>query len=489
MLEDFFNIKIIKNTKFYWVYIFALITTLVFWWILAIRIPIGKYLPYWFWQITIAPRPIWWLFLPLLMLSMVIILFMKRMSNRKTSIFILIIGGVIVQHAFGLMDGRGIDGIRDNTIITGHSAFAIEAIEAPSLFLIAHSYHNLIINKILPEYPNATKPPGQLLFYMLNERLSRFLPGDWDSPLQRLATFMTILWPILAGLPVISMYVLAKEIYQNAENYYLVSSLFYIFTPSVILIPLHLDQSLYPFLFIFTLTIFIFGLKRKNPLLFFVSGFATGIILFVSFSLLALPFYILLILLIKLGLELLTKDKTLKNNIAEIIRENIKIGFIYALGFLFLEILLFFYFGYNFIESYQFVMSNHFSSRVDNWSPQITFYLSTLNILEYVLWTGIPLIALLIHGAIRSFKKLSTRNSDLSVIMSVATPILFVVLALFGRNVGETARLWIFLTPLALIFSIKELVCIFRERTWHTVAFLIVVQMVTTFALKMWQDF
>lgn len=44
------------------------------------------------------------------------------------SILILVVTGAIIQHAFGLTDGMGIDGIRNGTIITGHAGFAIEAV-------------------------------------------------------------------------------------------------------------------------------------------------------------------------------------------------------------------------------------------------------------------------------------------------------------------------------------------------------------------------
>lgn len=484
-MQDFFNTKILKNTKFYWLYISSLIITFIFWWVFAIRLPLTKLIPYWFWQVTIDTRPLWWLIIPVLIASIMIIFALRKIYSSKINLFILFIVGVLLQHTFGLMDGRGIDGIRDNTITTGHSAFAIEALTAPSFSLVASSYTNLIVNKIIPVYPNATKPPGQLLFYMLNERLSHLLMGDWDLPLQRLATFMSILWPLLACLPVMLMVSLTKQIYTaQDEEYYLIPSLFYIFIPSVILIPLHLDQSLYPFLFIFALTLFVIGFKRNNLAIVFISGFVTGLMLFVSFSLMALPFYILLILLIKLGIEVFSQKQSNHDFI-----KIVQIGFIYLLGFLCLEILLFFNYSYNIIENYQFAISNHFHSRIDVWTPKLTLYMSALNLLDYSLWAGVPLLILMLSNAMRSFKKILTGNSDIFLIMSLATPILFFVLAIFGKTVAETARLWIFLTPLMLMFAVKEITILFRERTWHTITFLLVLQILTTFSLKMWQDF
>jgi len=101
----------------------------------------------------------------------------------------------------------------------------------------------------------------------------------------------------------------------------------------------------------------------------------------------------------------------------------------------------------------------------------------------------VPLFGLMLIYGIRSFKKLLTGDSDISLIMGAATPILFFALAFLGRTAGETARLWIFLTPLTVIFSAKEIVNTFRERTWNTVTFLILMQMITAFSIKMWQDF
>ncbi len=400
----------------------------------------------------------------------------------------LIAAGVIVQHTFGLMEGRGIDGIRDRTLNTGHANFAIGALTEPSFFLAASFYEDLNIRKVLPDYPFSTKPPGQLLFYMLTERAARFLPGTWDLPLERLATFMTILWPVLACLPVIFIYILSREIPEENEPY-IIASLLYIFIPSVILIPLHLDQCLYPLLFIFTLVVFAHGVKNNNLLLLFISGFATGLALFVSFSLIAIPFFILLILMIKTGIALLSKEQSFSLNRAQIIRENLKIGLAYAFGLFLLEACLFLYIGYNVVESYQSVMANHFNLKIQVWSPQITLAMGALNILEYALWTGVPLFGLMVVYGIRSLKKLMAGNTDMGLIIGFATPILFLALALFGKTAGETARLWIFLTPLVVIFSAKEIASTFRERTWNTVTFLIMLQLITAFSLKMWQDF
>ena len=487
-MKDFFNTKIIKNSKFYWIYIVTLMITFTFWWILAIRIPIAKSIPHWFGLVTTSSRTVWWLFFPILALSIGVILVIRKISSRGVSILIIIAAGVIIQHAFGLMEGRGIDGIRDRTTKTGHAYFAFEALDKNSFLLVASFYDDLITRKVLPDYPNSTKPPGQLLFYMLNERAARFLPGVWDSELQRLATFITIMWPILAFLPVIFIYILSREIHER-NDVFIIASILYIFIPSLILIPLHLDQCLYPLLFIFTLVIFVFGIKKNSLPLFFISGFVTGLAMFISFSLIAIPFYIVLILMIKTGATLLSKEQSFLRNPAQIIRENFKIGLVYGLGLFFLEACLFLNLSYNVVESYQSVMSNHFNFRIHVWSPQIILGMGALNILEYSLWTGVPLFGLMVIYGIRSFKKLLNGNLDISLIMGAATPILFLILALFGGTAGETARLWIFLTPLTVIFSAKEIANTFRERVWNTVTFLILLQMITAFSLKMWQDF
>jgi hypothetical protein len=193
--------------------------------------------------------------------------------------------------------------------------------------------------------------------------------------------------------------------------------------------------------------------------------------------------------MIKTGAELLSKEQPFLRNPTQIIRDNFKIGLTYVLGLFFLEACLFFNLSYNVVENYQIVISNHINFKVQVWSPKITLTAGAANILEYSLWTGMPLFGLMIIYGIRSFKKLAAGNFDVSLIMGAATPILFITLALFGRTVGETARLWIFLTPLTVIFSAKEIANTFRERTWNTVTFLILLQMISTFSMKMWQDF
>ena len=73
--------------------------------------------------------------------------------------------------------------------------------------------------------------------------------------------------------------------------------------------------------------------------------------------------------------------------------------------------------------------------------------------------------------------------------IAAATPVLRMIIAFASKTVAETARLWLFLVPLIVLVATRELADLLPRRLWLGVELLAAVQLLTTFALKMWQDF
>lgn len=108
----------------------VLLGTLAYGLILVLRVPLNEYIPHWFWNPTTAPRPNWWLIFLIIGIVFGCVFFIQKTSfNAGINILVIIITGFIFQHTFALMEGRGIDGIRDRMIHTGHSVFATETVK------------------------------------------------------------------------------------------------------------------------------------------------------------------------------------------------------------------------------------------------------------------------------------------------------------------------------------------------------------------------
>ena len=466
-----------------------LLGTLAYGLILVLRVPLNEYIPHWFWVPTTAPRPNWWLIFLIIGIVIGCVLFIQKTSfYAGINILILIITGFIIQHTFALMEGRGIDGIRDRMIHTGHSVFATETVKQlgdKRLLFVARNYQNLIEDGTLSIYPTATKPPGHILFYMFTDRLSRRIVGEWDTSLQRLTTFASLFWPLLSYLPILPIYLLAK-LFINGKLAY-VPCILYLCIPSVTLMTLHLDQCLYPLLFISAVTSFIYGAVLRNTTLIVLAGVISSLSVYISFSLLVVPVFILFILLLDRMKSLLSTKPENAKPPDPVLASNAKF-FLYSVGFVAVNASLFFLLNYNLLTNYLFILSNHQTFKITDWSVGITLYVGGLDILEFALWVGLPLFSLSISHALREFRQMTAQNDIYTLSASAYLLVLF-GLAFLGRTVAETARLWLFLTPLVVIFAGREITLIFWRSPWKAVMSLALIQTVYTFVIKMWQDF
>ena len=184
--------------------ILACLSWIYFW----LEIPLLQFLPGWFWSVQSKPLPSWWLVLPILVAAIAISRTILRNPERQArNLLLLILLGFFLQQGFAWMEGRGLDGIRDRMVNTGHRDFALEAVKQNDVWRVATEYESLLENGNLARYPHATKPPGQLIFYMFVERLSSlfgfFLP---QNDLPRLTSFASFLFPVLTYLSVIPLF-------------------------------------------------------------------------------------------------------------------------------------------------------------------------------------------------------------------------------------------------------------------------------------------
>ncbi len=189
----------------------AVVASAGLWVILYHGVPLFEIVPYWFWRPTRAPRPDWWLAIPLSALLLGAVAFVQHLRLRPAAtLLLLILVGVAVQHGFALTEGRGLDGIRDRMVLAGHSRFVRDAIRQRSMLEVASSYQQLLRKGGILPYPNATKPPGQLIFYMATDRLAQLFPIN-DLTFGKLVMVACFVWPLLCYLPLLPVYSIARR--------------------------------------------------------------------------------------------------------------------------------------------------------------------------------------------------------------------------------------------------------------------------------------
>lgn len=462
-----------------------ILLTLGYWATLIVPLELFASEPGWFWIRHLKPLPWFRLILPLAALACLAAYHVNRFPRRQAAnLLLLVLLGYCLQMGFGLMEGRGIDGVRDRVIKTGHAGFAVAALQAPSMSEVASRYESLLSERRIPFYPCSTKPPGQLLFYMLTERISRPFAGllpRHSSPLDRLRTFATWFFPLLSYLTLIPLLWLSRMLIPERQANH--SLLLYLFVPSVTLMTLHLDQCLYPPITVTAVAFFALALKRRSILPALVSGALLYLGLFVSFSLVS----VLAVTVIGSALSLLlgphSPDR--KSPFSGFLRT---LGF-FVLGFLALYVFLRLVWHYEPMTRYRNAMLFHQQWKLLRWDFSSTVRYGFLNMVEFAFWTGLPAMFLFLSDLFRSARAGLDRKLSLAGAFSLSLFASILLMALFGRTVGEAARLWLFIVPLVLIPAAREL-----HRTWNLrknlgVAVVVLLQLLTILIIKRYQDF
>ena len=209
--------------------------------------PVFETLPGWFWPLHTTALPWVWLGAPLAAgTAAAAAVVLRAPGRRRRNVVLIVLWGACLHHGLALMEGRGLDVLRSRFIDSGHGVFARAAVEQPSLWRVLTRYDELLDDGELSPFFHATKPPGLQVFLGVVERLGRAVPGLPDDPLQRLATFAALILPLLAYAAVIPLYALALRFTDDRGA--LAAALLYVTAPSVALIGMHADHYLHPLL-------------------------------------------------------------------------------------------------------------------------------------------------------------------------------------------------------------------------------------------------
>lgn len=455
--------------------------TLGTWLLWKDRTPLGTFLSDWFWRPTLEPRPdIWLLFPILLVLWAAVYLLHKNTAPLWFSLSWLLILGFFLQHAFALTEGRGINGIRDRMLRTGHAGFLIETLKPLEAKDVALSYQGMLEDRRLAYYPNVTKPPGHLLFYIATERASRMMGDTRGGPALRTATFASLTWPLIAFLCLIPLYFVSRGFLTEQQAF--VPVLIYLTLPNVLLMPLHLDQCLYPLLFCLPLAAVIHGLRSGRWGWLASGGALTSVALYFSFSLAVLGPYLISVICVAIFFR---KDPPESK-----IRLLLKNVGLFVGGWALAQLAFFQLLRFNFLASYRRAIEAHQGWKIKVWSWADLMRIGVLDLVEYAIWTGWLVSFLAGAAMLTALRRLSAgRRSGWAGVLAVAAVPLVLGLAFGTKTVAESGRLWLCIAPLWALLAGCAWVRWTGKWLWPMTAALLTLQILHTGALKVWQDF
>ena len=393
--------------------------------IYLLRMPLFEVLPGWFWPLHTTALPWVWLWAPLAAGTAAVAAVVLRAPGRRLrNVVLLVVWGACLHHGLALMEGRGLDVLRSRFTDSGHGVFAHAAVEQPSLWRVLTRYDELLDEGELSPFFHATKPPGLQVFLGFVERLGRVVPGLPGDPLQRLATFAALVLPLLAYAAVVPLYALALRFTDDRGA--LTAALLYVLAPSVGLIGMHADHYLHPLLATTLLYLTVRALQEGGRSSAALAGTAFYLATWVSFALAPL-------VLVPIALVWVNRQ-------AAPVLSRVHLAAWAAAGFAAAYAAMALVCGYDAWDRFARAVAIHEAAKAVDWTPGNRLYYGTLNLLEFALWSG-PALVLMCVAELR--RGVGVPGAGLLCLLAG--------MAVFGATAGESARLWIFALPLAVL--------------------------------------
>ncbi len=416
------------------------------------------------------------LFLILVFISALVVwITLKYPFRWRRNLLLLICLGYGLQMGFGFFEGEGWESLRFRYEMRGRSRHAEvvsrDTFDIRSIQDFEKNYAN--IYRFL-----STKPHGYLLFYAATRGLFDLLQlnsfgGDRFVNLMR---FMVVLYPLIAMMVLLLLLRIAR--FVLAEENAISPLILYVSFPGIILFTLQLDQVIFPFLFTAGILLGICVSENRSWLLSLFMGIFYYLVVFVSFSLLPLLFF----LGAYLFLSTLFSDQRGRMKWLEMLR---KIG-LWFTGFVVVHVIMSSFFNIDLVQRYPNAMEAHKIAKGFVSDSQGIEPAALVNNSEFAIWIGFPMLLFVLAQLIvtfRSFRKKEAKPFDLLVVSFVLT---MIFLNVFGNTRAEVARLWLFTLPvLSLLMSNQIKLLPFNQRMNHI--FVVGTQLVTTFLIFIYQ--
>jgi hypothetical protein len=289
-----------------------------------------------------------------------------------------------------------------------------------------------------------------------------------------------------------SIYSFTRQLVEPEQA--IAPAILFIFIPSILLIPMFLDQVLYPLLFMWGVLLLWRVMKRRSLLLAFAAGIYIYIAVFFTFAMVPLlPFFALLV-----GLDYLMNYKN--RRIAQpvslfiVLGMGILITLISFRVFLNYDILLRYETANRVVRNFDFVlrtggtMTEALATTAIRPGVGQILRAALLNNLEFAASVGFPVFLLFLWRAIATVARLVRRRATELDLALGALLLTFLALNAYGQMQGEAARLWMFWVPMVVIFAGLELLSQFRRKE---LGFYLVItlQLITIWMTFLYQDF
>lgn len=384
---------------------------------------------------------------------------------------------VFLQFSFALSMGKGLFPLFKGIHSSGHSEFARSAQKIESTHEAISQYEKLK-TKTKGGFIES-KPPGTVLFYYYTKKIADFLFPFLKN--KKLAFFLMellacFLWPFFSMLVLIPLYFLTRHFFSSYVS--LVACLLYGSTPMTSLVTMHMDQVLYPLLFVTTLLLGVKGSQKSSLPLLFLAGLSLYLSVFCTFGMLTL-FPFLGLFYFSLSGSLIKSLKDLSFTI---------MGFSLFYGF------MYFVMNYNTFENYQQALSHSRSwVRATEFSWARFWYSGKINFFEYGTYLGLPLLFTLALSFVSRSKAflLSLKKMTFSPEFVFSFGTFFIILFMHGfqRNTAEVIRLWLFTSSLFSVSGALFLTRFFRGKIFTMLPLFISLQWLCILIIKIRTDF
>ncbi len=460
--------------------------------ILAMQMTVFKAIPGWYWDIR--AKPFTWrdgLFLLLMVVALVLIRYVLRSTGSTwRNLALLFVLGWLIQVGFGFIEGQGFESLRLKYASSLHRSHATKAsADEIDILTTIRDYDELYGSAMF----QSTKPPGTLVLYMLTRYLSdsiapRATPEGRFESLTRLQAY---LFPVISFLVLIVLYGISRTFLPARDR--LLPAVLYILLPNVILLPLFLDQVLYPLLFISGTYILVILVDRQDFGLAVLAGGLLYLAAFFSFSMLPLiPFAFLYI-----AIDYWTRrpERRLLKSLG------LYLGIL--VGFAVLFVVFAAALEYNAYSRYQGAMEvvRNFDfllrvdARPDEQLPNTGFVLPLryiasafwLNNLEFASAIGFPVYLLFLIQGVMTLIALGRSKTAAGQALFTAYFATFFAMNIFAPIQGEAARLWIFWTPVMVLFAGSAISTIFKGNR-NLISVLVILQLSIVYLTFKFQD-
>jgi len=470
----------------------GLTLSLFHWVILGLQMEILTLIPGWYWDIAAKPFSFRdGIFVLLLALTLVVVAYvLNRPHKIRQNLLILYFLSWLIQVGFGVIEGQGFESLRQKYAASHHKSHAMKAsADNVGMLETIRDYETLYGDSMF----QSTKPPGTMLIYIMTRYIS-----DWIAPqptqegrFLALTTFEAYVFPLISFLVLFVLYKFSRTLLPQEDR--LLPGILYILLPNVILLSLFLDQVLYPLLFISGAFLVFLAVEKASFPMAILTGGLIYVFAFFTFSM--IPLIPLAAVYVSIDFLANRRDRKLLHSMT------LFSGIIVGLA---LMLALFYYaLDYNIVVRYQGAMAVvrnfDFLLRVDAPSgehlsntgfllpPRYILSALYLNNTEFASAVGFPIYLLFIVQGMRTIVSFIKRRVTTQDAILASFFVTFLAMNIFAPIQGEAARLWIFWTPMVVLFAAVAITRFFkREKIF--VYLMVVLQLVTIYMTYKFQD-